>query len=79
VAEAYDRAIIKAFKDTLSYDKNQSSLTWEEYLQLDLGSKDKRKKITDYLNISESNNKQLFKRLNMLNLTYQQLYKIVKG
>jgi ribonuclease M5 len=27
VAEAYDRAIIKAFKDTLSYDKNQSSLT----------------------------------------------------
>jgi hypothetical protein len=47
-------------------------------LQLQLSTKDKRKKITDFLNISESNNKQLFKRLNMLNLTYQQLRKIIK-
>jgi hypothetical protein len=42
-----------------------------------LDSKVKRKLITDYFQISECNNRQLFKRLNMMGISINQLKKIM--
>lgn len=78
VAEASDKQIINAFKKLKSFKKTNNSLTLEEYQKLQLNTKQKRKIITDYYNISECNNKQLFKRLNMMNVKITDLKKIIK-
>lgn len=77
VAEAYDEAIVKAFKNYVIFDKNNSSISWDEYLDLNLDSREKRRKITDFYHISECNNKQLFKRLNMMNIKKDELKRII--
>lgn len=78
VAEATDEAIIKAFSNVVTFELNNKSITWLEYINLDLDSFDKRKKICSMLNISYCNNKQLFKRLNMLNYTYKEVVDLIK-
>jgi hypothetical protein len=40
-------------------------------------NKAKRKIVTDYFQITESNNKQLFKRLNMMNVNNATIKKII--
>jgi ribonuclease M5 len=52
------------------------SITWEEYSSIEW-NKSKRKIIANYFKISESNNKQLFKRLNMMNVTLNTVKKII--
>jgi ribonuclease M5 len=52
-------------------------LSWSDYLSLNLNNKSKRKMITDKLKISESNHKQLFKRLNMMNMDINEIKKIM--
>jgi ribonuclease M5 len=54
-----------------------NSISWEQYLTLQLNSKDKRQLITEHYHISACNHKQLFKRLNMMNITYKELKEIV--
>lgn len=78
VAEASDEQIVNAFKNLKSYKKTNNSLTLEQYQKLELSTKQKRKIITDYYKISECNNKQLFKRLNMMNVKINELKKILK-
>ncbi len=80
VAEAYDQAIINAFKNYVIFSKEEpQSLSWEEYLSLELNTQLKRKQLCDKLHISLCNNKQLYKRLNMMGLTYQALIKVVNN
>lgn len=78
VAEANNLAIIKAFENVVTFNTNNNSLSWEEYLNLDLDNVIKRKNLCSKLNISYCNNKQLFKRINMLNLTYSQILEKLK-
>lgn len=78
VAEATDESIVKAFSNVVTFELNNESISWLEYINLDLNSFDKRKKLCFMLNISYCNNKQLFKRLNMLNYTYNEVVDLIK-
>ncbi|WEK83301.1 MAG: ribonuclease M5 [Mycoplasma sp.] len=78
VNEASDLAIINALKNKITYDtKIKQSLTWSEYLKLNLNTYQKRFNLANKLKISYANHKQLFKRLNMLELTYNELIKLI--
>lgn len=77
IAEAYDEAIVDAFKNLVSFDKINQSISWNEYLTLNLNSKLKRQIVTKHFHISECNNKQLFKRLNMMNVKFDELKKVI--
>lgn len=79
VAEANDLAIIKALENAVTFNKLNESISWEQYLYLELDSKSKRIDLCNKLNISYCNHKQLFQRLNMLNLSFDDvLIKIKK-
>lgn len=80
VAEAKPESLQKALEERFSYDKKCQSLTWNEYVDLGfITNKNKRIYLCHKLKISYSNNKQLFKRLNMLNLTFQQIKQILNN
>lgn len=79
VAEANTSAIINAFENLISFDKNNSSISLQEYDSLNLNSRKKRSFLCNQLKISECNNKTLFKRLNMMNYDYNKIYNIMKG
>lgn len=78
VAEASDESIYKAFDNIVTFNAINNSISWEEYLKLELDSKNKRIFLCNKLNISYCNNKQLFKRLNMLNMSYNDIKDIIK-
>lgn len=79
LAEADDIEIIKAIENVAIFNNHNKSMTWEEYLSLELDNQEKRNHLTNFLNISNCNNKQLFKRLNMLNIDKKKCLKIIKG
>lgn len=71
--------IIQALDNCVHYDEvDKLSLRYEDYLSLGLvGNKALRDKVTQSLKIAPCNAKTLFKRLNMLNLTYEDITKII--
>jgi ribonuclease M5 len=71
--------ILEALDNCVHYDEfDELSLSYEEYLSLGLvGNKSLRDKVTKSLKIAPCNAKTLFKRLNMLNLTYEDIIKII--
>lgn len=73
VAEADDNDILEAFKNIVTFDKKIKSISWDEYLSLNLNTQQKRKQICDLFKISLCNNKQLFKRLNMMGIKLKDL------
>lgn len=77
VAEASVESIIKAFENVTKFNKENKSIEWNDYIDLDLNSKDKRIFLCRKLNISYCNHKQLYKRLNMLNITYAEVLNIL--
>lgn len=79
VAEASVESIVNAFKNVSKFSKLNNSLSWNEYIDLDLSSKAIRAYLCSKLNISYCNNKQLFKRLNMLNLKFDDVKNIIKN
>ncbi len=79
IAEANDSAIISALNNVAIFKSNNNSLTLLEWNELCIDNKYKRQIICDALNISMCNNKQLFKRLNMLNLTKLDIENILKS
>lgn len=78
LAEASDESIIKAFENVVTFNLKNESLSWVEYIDLDLSNFEKRKELCKLLNISYCNNKQLFKRLNMLNYSHQEVLNLIK-
>ncbi|MDE6473002.1 MAG: ribonuclease M5 [Ureaplasma sp.] len=77
IAEATDEAILEALKNMIAFNKTDNSLTLQEYNSLNLNSVKKRLFICDYYKISYCNNKQLFKRLNMMNLSIDNLKEVM--
>ena len=66
IAEAREEAIIQALENVVSFSKESQSITWEEFISLDIiGNKEKRLLIYDLFHLGYGNAKTLFKRLNM--------------
>lgn len=76
IAEASVESIIEAFKNIKKFDNDISSISWSDYLTLDLDNKDKRISVCKRLGIPYCNHKQLFKRLNMLGITLSKVKSI---
>lgn len=76
VAEASVSSIIKAFENVTKFDKKNNSISWNEYIDLDLNNKNKRIYLCNKLKISYCNHKQLFKRINMLGITFDEIKKL---
>lgn len=75
---AYDEAIREALNNLVTFEESHHSITWAEYLQSGLmGNAELREKVCDKLHIGFSNNKTLFKRLNMLDVDYKRLQEII--
>ncbi len=78
VNEASDQAIIDAITNACTFNKKEApTLNWTDYLKLNLDTKLKRAKLCQALHISYANHKQLFKRLNMIGKTYNQLKELI--
>lgn len=77
IEHASKNDLIEALENVMSFN-DSISLDYNDYLKLGFnGSKSKRVIICDYLNIGYCNSKTLYKRLNMLNYTYEELIRIL--
>ena len=75
---AQDDSIREALKNLVTFDDNKDSLLWAEYLQSGLmGNSQLREKVCIALHLGLSNNKTLFKRLNMIGIDYKKLQEII--
>lgn len=80
IAEAREEAIIQALENVVSFSKESQSLTWEEFISLDIiGDKQKRLAIYDLFHLGYGNAKTLFKRLNMASITKQDILNKLKA
>lgn len=78
IAEANEVAIKKALNNLITYNKNNESISWSEYLNNDFYLKSNRKKIVNFYNLSEElSSKSLFKWLNWMNLKVNDIEKII--
>jgi len=72
IAEARKEAIIEALRHVVSFENTQESITWEEFISLDIiGNKKRRLEVYDRFHLGYGNAKTLFKRLNMAKITKQ--------
>ena len=75
---AYDEAIREALNNLVTFEKNKESLSWPQYLECGLmGNARLREKVCDSLHLGYSNNKTLFKRLNMIGIDINRLQEII--
>ena len=80
IAEAREEAIIQALENVVSFSKESQSLTWEEFISLDIiCDKQKRLAIYDLFHLGYGNAKTLFKRLNMASITKQDILNKLKA
>lgn len=80
IAEAREEAIIEALNHVVSFDSRVPSITWEEFISLDIiGNKEKRLHIYDLFHLGYGNVKTLFKRLNMASITKQDIIDKLKS
>lgn len=79
IAEAKKEAVIKALENVVNFDVNQQSITWKEFIDLDIiGNKRKRLLVYDMFNLGYGNVKTLFKRLNMVGITKDDILRGMK-
>jgi len=76
IAEAREEAIIQALENVISFSENKDSISWEEFISLDIiGDKKRRLEIYDAFHLGYGNAKTLFKRLNMAHITKEDIIK----
>ena len=64
----------------MSFSKESQSITWEEFISLDIiGNKEKRLLIYDLFHLGYGNAKTLFKRLNMAGITKEDILEQLKN
>ena len=69
-AEANKEAVKKAIENVVTFSKHTESITWQEFISLDIiGDKKRRMKVYDFFHLGYGNAKTLFKRLNMVGIT----------
>jgi ribonuclease M5 len=78
VAEARKEAIIEALENSVSFFASNESITWVEFLSLDIiGDRNKRIQVYEAFHLGYGNVKTLFKRLNMIGITKKQIIDVV--
>ncbi len=79
VEYASDETIKQALANSVTFTNKNESITWQQYCNLGImGNKNKRMKLCENLNIGYCNNKTLFKRLNMLAISYEEAKAAIK-
>ncbi|HIX81085.1 ribonuclease M5 [Erysipelatoclostridium sp. An15] len=74
IAEAKKEAVIAAIENVVTFDANKESITWKEFIDLDIiGNKQRRLAVYDLFNLGYGNVKTLFKRLNMVGITKEEI------
>ena len=67
-------AVIEALENVVSFDVNRESITWSEFVAVDIiGNKQRRLMVYEAFNLGYGNVKTLFKRLNMVGITKEQV------
>ena len=80
IAEAREEAIIQALENVVSFSQDTLSISWEEFISLDIiGNKQKRLMIYDLFHLGYGNAKTLFKRLNMAGITKEDILEQLKN
>ncbi len=70
IAEANKEAVKKAIENVVTFSKQTESITWQEFISLDIiGDKKRRMKVYGLFHLGYGNAKTLFKRLNMVGIT----------
>lgn len=76
IVEAREEAIIEALKNVVTFSQNKETISWQEFISLDIiGDKERRLKIYDTFHLGYGNAKTLFKRLNMAQITKEDILK----
>lgn len=76
IAEAREEAIIEALKNVVTFTKDVETMSWQEFISLDIiGDKNRRLKVYDLFHLGYGNAKTLFKRLNMAQITKEDVLK----
>ncbi len=74
IAEAKKEAIIQAIENSVQFEENKDSITWNEFIECDIiGNKKRREYLYHYFHLGYGNVKSLFKRMNMVGITYTQV------
>ncbi|MDD8049682.1 MAG: ribonuclease M5 [Thomasclavelia sp.] len=78
IAESKHEAIVEALEKVVTFSNNQESISWNEFLSLDIvGNKERRIKVYNQFNLGYGNVKTLFKRLNMVGITKEEIEKVL--
>lgn len=73
-----DKDLIRALENRVTFENKTESLSWSEFLDLGImGNSERRTMLCERLHISVSNNKTLYKRLNMMGMTYSELKELI--
>ena len=76
IAEANREAVVLALENMVSFDVDNQSITWHEFIDLDIiGNKQRRLLVYDLFNLGYGNVKTLFKRLNMVGISKEDVLK----
>ena len=76
IAEANKEAVKKAIENVVTFSNQEESISWKEFLELDIiGDKKKRLKVYDLFHLGYGNAKTLFKRLNMVGISREMIEK----
>ena len=76
IAEANKEAVVLALENMVSFDVDNQSITWHEFIDLDIiGNKQRRLLVYDLFNLGYGNFKTLFKRLNMVGISKEDVLK----
>ena len=74
IAEARKGAIVEAIENAVSFEDATDSITWDEFIDLDIiGNKKRRLAVYDAFHLGYGNVKTLFKRLNMVGITKDEI------
>ncbi|MFR4947145.1 ribonuclease M5 [Thomasclavelia spiroformis] len=76
IAEANKEAVVLALENMVSFDVDNQSIIWHEFIDLDIiGNKQRRLLVYDLFNLGYGNVKTLFKRLNMVGISKEDVLK----
>ncbi len=80
IAEARHDEIIEALENAVTFSDAKKSISWDEFIDLDvLGNKKRRLQVYDAFHLGYGNVKALFKRLNMMGITKEEVLKALKS
>lgn len=70
IAEAREEAIIAALENVVTFDNEEETISWQEFIDLDIiGNKQRRLAVYEAFHLGYGNVKTLFKRLNMAHIS----------